>query len=231
MRVTRRAVPLLFVPLVLGAVAGCSDDPEPRPTPVVTSDAPPSADPRDKGGTGGGDADDGGTGLAPSGDLATCILGDWVSDNDAVLAATQDMLARMGMQGSARISGEAWTTFGPSTATSTYRDYVTEVTMISAGQTVTSIVRMDGTMTLTYTIAGDVITSTAASDLSGIEITSTVLIDGVELPGYSEGFDQGLGAASASGQTQRQQVTCSGDVLTAMSLDDGSNLVTTLTRR
>lgn len=239
MRARRLALPLLALPLALaGLLAGCTHEPVTAPTPQAQAeDTPrptkaPARAPQD----GADDGDAGGRGdVAPAGDLAQCLIGEWVADQAAAIAASNALMAAAGLQATTTVRGESVTTFGPDTVTATYADYVTEVTVSAEGQTVTTVTRMNGTMTQSYTLDGDVLTSVAAQDLSGVQIESTVLIDGEELFGYSDGFQEGLDSASTAGESSRQRVTCSGDTLTTQTLDLGSlgmgDITLTLTRR
>lgn len=213
MRTARLIVPLT----VLALLAACSGDPEeaePTAEPTQVEDVraketpePGADEPADDAGA-DDDVD------APAGELAACILGEWSSDLAQVVAVGDAMMAEMGMPATTTATGETRTIVDATTVTTTYVDYVTEMTIDVEGQTIVSTTRMDGTMTQSYTLVGDILTSVAASDLSGITIESTVLVDGMELPGYSEAFQQGLSGASTAGQSGAQQVSCSGDTLT-----------------
>ena len=175
--------------------------------------------------TGGGDDTD---------DLATCLRGEWTPDADAQLAAIDDMLATMGVTGSATISGESVTTIDATTITTTYDDQLTELTMEVDGQTMVSSSRMDGTLSQAYTLDGDVLTA-RAGDMSAVQVESTVTLDGQELPGVDEASQRALTGGGATGQAGRMQVTCSGDGLTFTTLDLGelgaADMTVTLTRR
>ncbi len=207
MRTTRLLLPVVTLAVLL---TGCSgDDPAPERDdtpagPTKTERTEPAEEPAEE------PVDD----AAPSGDLAACIIGEWSADLAQVVAMGDAMMAEMGMPATTTARGETLTTVDATTITTAYTDYVTEMTLDVEGQTIVSTTRMDGTMTQSYTLVGDVLTSVAAGDLSGIAIESTVAIDGVEVPGYSEGFQQGLSGASTAGQSGTQQVSCSGDTLT-----------------
>lgn len=229
MRIRRLTLPLVVLPLAAATLlTGCSGDSAAEPTPSAQAeDTPTKAEPQD--GADDGDAD------RAAGDLAECIIGDWAGDLDDVIAQSDAMMAATGFDATTTAHGEAVTTFAPGTVTTTYSDYVVEITMNVEGQEVTSITRMNGAMTQAYTLDGDVLTSVAAEDLSGIQIESTVLINGQELPGYSESFQDGMDDASSAGQSARQRVTCAGDTMTtetlgleALGLGD---FTATLTRR
>ena len=124
--------------------------------------------------------------------------------------------------------------FDATTLSTTYVDQVSEVTMTAEGQTVVSTTRMNGTVSQPYTLDGDVLTS-VAGDMSGVQTESTVLVNGQPLPGYEEGFQEGLGTGASAGQAGRNQVTCSGDTMTLTTLDLGTlgmdEIMMTLTRR
>ncbi len=235
MRATRLIVPVA----VLALLAGCSGDGDDPAEPSATPDRVQAEErPEKSAGAGdeGADGDDEGAdgGAAVDGDLAACLIGDWSSDPADLVATTDAMMSAMGMTSTTVVTGEAFTTIDATSITTTYVDQVTESTIDAAGQQIVSRARMNGTLSQPYTLDGDVLTS-VAGDMSDVEIESTVLVDGQELPGYSEGFQQGLDSGSASGQSGRQRVTCSGDELTMTTLDLAglgmADMTVTMTRR
>ncbi len=232
MRAARLIVPLA----VLALLAGCSGDGDDAAEPAATPDRVQADERPGKSATDDDAADDTSDddGAAPDGDLAACLLGDWSSDPADLVATTDAMMTAMGMTSSTVVTGEAFTTIDATSITTTYVDQVTESTIDAGGQQIVSRARMNGTLSQPYTLDGDVLTS-VAGDMSGVEIESTVLVDGQELPGYSEGFQQGLDSGATSGQSGRQRVTCSGDQLTMTTLDLASvgmaDMTVTMTRR
>lgn len=226
MRTARLLAPLA----VLALLAGCSGDPaEAEPT----SQAPQAEQTRDKVAPERAEdepADDD----APSGDLATCIVGEWTADAAAVAAASDATMAEMGMSSTTVVTGESFTTIEPTTISTTYVDQVSEMTITAEGQTIVSTTRMNGTVSQSYTLDGDVLMS-VAGDLSGVQIESSVLVNGQELPGYEEGFQQGLSSGTAAGQAGRNRVSCSGDTMTMTTLDMASigmaEITVAMTRR
>lgn len=232
-----RTVARLLVPVaVLALLAGCSGDaadPEPTPDRPQAEERRAKVDAENAADDGADDGDDGAA-EAPDGDLAECIIGEWVADPADLVATTDAMMAAMGMPSSTVVTGESSTTIDAATITTTYVDQVTESTIDVEGQQVVSRARMNGTLSQPYTLEGDVLTS-VTGDMSGVEVESTVLVDGQELPGYSEGFQQGLNSGAAAGQSARQQLSCSGDQLTMTTLDLAAagmaDMTVTLTRR
>jgi hypothetical protein len=214
MRTARLLVPLAALALLAGCAAD-TEEPEATPdrTEAETEDVRPKSAPESGEDEPADDAD------APTGDLAACILGEWTADTADLVATTDAMLAAMGMTSSSTVvTGESRTTIDATSISTTYVEQVTESTIDVGGQQIVSRARMNGTLVQPYTLEGDVLTS-VSGDLSGVEMESTVLVDGQELPGYSEGFQQGLSAGSAAGQTGRQRVTCTSDTLTMTTLD------------
>lgn len=235
MRTARPLAPLALVAalgLVLGGCTPADDDAPGRPAPVdegarlKTHDAGPGRDAPDDAASGGG--------AAAASELAACIVGEWYASPEDLAATSDAMMASTGLDTTTTVTGGTTTIIDGTTVTSVYDDQVTEMTFESAGQTIVSRARMDGRLTQTYTLDGDVMT-TVAGDVSGVTAESTVLIDGEAVPGYSEGFQQGFASGAASGQTGRQRVTCSGDTLQLTTLDLagllGADMTVTLTRR
>lgn len=227
MRTARLLVPLAALALLAGCTA---DTEEPEATPEETQ----AADDRGKGDAEAGEDDPADDADAPTGDLATCLLGEWSADPAGVAAVADQMTAAMGVTSRTVVTGESFTTIDASTVSTTYVDQVTEMTMEVEGQAIVSTTRMNGTLTQSYTLEGDILTS-LAGDLSGVQVESSVIVNGQELPGYEEGFQQGLGSGATAGQSGRNQVTCSGDTITMTTLDMATlgldEITVTMTRR
>lgn len=235
MRATRLLVPVAVLALLAGCSGGGDDPAGPEPAPEREQ----VEERRAKGDDGADTADaadaaDGGADGGATGDLAACIVGEWSSDPADMVASTDALLAAMGMTGTTVVTGEVRTTIDATTISTTYVDQVTESTIDAGGQQIVSRARMNGTLTQPYTLDGDVITS-VSGDMSGVEIESTVTVDGQELPGYSEGFQQGLDSGASAGQPGRNRITCSGDTMTMTTLDMATlgmaEITVTLTRR
>ncbi len=228
MRTARLLVPLT----TLALLAGCSGDPEeaePTPEPTQAEDVRVKEAPEPGEDEPADDAADG-----PDGDLAACILGEWWSDPNEAAAMADALTAAMGMSSTTVVTGDTYTTFDATTVSTTYLDQVTEMTMTIEGQTIASTTRMNGTMSQPYTLDGDVMTS-MAGDMSGVEVESSVLVNGQHLPEYDAAFQEGMGTGGTPGQSGRTRVTCSGDTMTLTTLDLAAlgldEIVVTATRR
>lgn len=222
----------LLVPLAgLALLAGCTGDteeaaPSPEASEVEEDRAKDDAD--------AGEEEPADETDALSGDLATCMLGEWSVDPADMAAMADTVMAAMGMPSTTVVTGEAYATIDATTVSTTYVDHLTETTMVVEGQTLVTTMRMNGTHRQSYLLDGDTMTS-SASDMSGVQVESTMLVNGHQLPGYDEGVDQGLGASTSAAPSGRNRVTCSGDTLTFTTLDAATigldEMTMTMTRR
>ena len=228
MRTARLLIPLAALALLAGCAA---DTEEAEPTPEETradevrvkddtdADAPEPAD------------DD----AAPSGDLATCILGEWTVD-----PAVVEENARIGMGPSADaygatvdVTGTQVAEIGPDTLTTRFEDQRITITMDIDGVHLETVTTLAGETVARYTLDGSVMT-VLTTDMSGITTESLTYVDGVEteIPGYAEQMDSAMAMTGSLGGSAH--VTCTATTFTQVPLVAGTaipDMASTLTRR
>lgn len=160
---------------------------------------------------------------------AACLVGTWDVDIEALRENTLGGPEMAALDPQITITGESWVEITGSTMNTEYRDQLTEVSMTVDDQTIVSRTTYDGVSTSSYT-ATDTELTVSDVDISGLEITSSSIINGEEMaiPGLDDVESMGIELGGVS------TYTCSGDELRITPQVDGmdtSGFVQVLNRR
>lgn len=160
---------------------------------------------------------------AAAGDVASCMLGDWEMDTDAMKAQVEQMLggaaADMSVDGWSRMSIDATTIASEVDTTATFATESDGTAM--TGESVTK-----GSNAFSYSLSGDVLTYGELISADGT-VTSTVTV-GDAAPQTTEMSFADVGALSAGTSLT---VACADDTLTFTTDAAGTPIVQTFARR
>jgi hypothetical protein len=154
---------------------------------------------------------------------AECLVGEWEPDLDSQAEQTVLMLSTAGMEAQVDISGEALTTLTADTITSSYNNQTSDITWTMEGMEYRAVTVLNGSASGPYT-ATDTDITIGTVDPSGLSLSTTVYLDGVEMevPGMEDMLGT-QGAISVGTSTY----TCVGDTfemaVTGTGVGDYSN--------